>query len=66
MTATTLTVDDAVRDRLKGYSVGNYSDTLTFLMDQVDKQAFIAEFRRLIDDPATPWETIDWDDPVWD
>lgn len=66
MTATTITIDGAVRDRLKGFSVGSYNDTLTALMDRIEREEFIKEFRRMIDDPATDWETIDWDDPVWD
>lgn len=66
MVSTTITIDSTVRDRLKGFRVGTYDDTLTHLMDQVEKQAFLDEMQRELDDPGTQWVTIDWDDPAWD
>lgn len=65
MKPTTLTVDSAVRDRLKAYPGGSYSETLTFLMDQVDKERFLDQLAWELDQPER-WTTIDWDDPIWD
>ena len=63
MVATTITIDSSVRDRLRGFRVGTYDETLTHLMDQVEKERFIAEMQRELDDPATVWvehEDIEW------
>ena len=65
MAATTITIDAAVRDRLKGYGGGSYNDKLTRLMDMVEEDAFVATLRRELDEP-TRWQTIDWNDPIWD
>lgn len=64
--ATTISVDEAVRDRLKGF-VGagmSYSEALTRLMDLVEADRFFASFRRALDDPKYPWiaeERLKWD-----
>lgn len=63
---TTISVDEAVRDRLKGF-VGagmSYSEALTRIMDLVDADRFFASFRRALDDPKYPWipeERLKWD-----
>lgn len=64
MAATTIGVDTAVRDRLKGYCGGgiSYSEALTRIMDLLEAEQFFGAFRDAIDDPAYPWETIDLDD----
>ena len=64
MATTTITMDTAVRDRLKGFCGGgiSYSEAVTRLMDMVEADRFFAAFRAAMDDPAYPWETIDLDD----
>ena len=61
---TTISIDPAVRDRLKGFCGGgiSYSDAIQRLMDQVEADQFFASFRAAIEDPDFPWETIDLDD----
>lgn len=68
METTTITIDKRVRERLKSYGTSgmNYSKVLTALMDEVEKQHFIQEWRRRMDDPEYPWEELDLDDEsVW-
>jgi len=65
---TTISLEPAVRDRLKGFGQGlnSYSEILTRLMDLVEADRFFAEFSRAMDDPQYPWESIDLDDdPAW-
>ena len=61
---TTISIDPAVRDRLKGFCGGgiSYSDAIQRLMDQVEAEQFFATFRAAMEDPAHPWEQIDLDD----
>lgn len=64
--ATTISVDNEVRDRLRAYCPPgtSYSDALTRLMDLVEADRFFASFRDAIDDRAYPW--IDAKDLEWD
>lgn len=65
---TTINIDPAVRDRLKGFCAGgiSYSDAIQRLMDEVEMDKFFAAFRNAMDDPSYPWETIDLnDEAVW-
>lgn len=56
--ATTIPVDPAVRDRLRAYGTAGmtYTEILQNLMDLVDRDAFVAEVRRRVD------EVKDWVD----
>lgn len=62
---TTLTVDPKVRDRLKHYGTAGmtYNEILTNLMDDVDRERFVQEMRRLAE-RETEW--IDQNDLDWD
>lgn len=64
---TTINIDPAVRDRLKGFCAGgmSYSDAIQRLMDEVEMDRFFAAFRQAMDDPTYPWETIDLDDDAF-
>ncbi len=50
--ATTIPIDPAVRDRLRTYGTSGmtYNEILRGLMDQVDREAFVAEIRRRVDE----------------
>lgn len=65
MVSTMITVDSAVRGRLKGYGGGSYNEALTLLTDLVEKDRFIDALSREADDPGR-WKGLDWDDPAWD
>lgn len=42
----------------------SYSQVVTAVLDHVERDAFIAEMRRIADDPNTVWvdhKDIDWD-----
>lgn len=45
---TTITVDPSIRDRLKTYGLAGqtYNDILQTLMDQVDREKYVAMLRR--------------------
>jgi hypothetical protein len=60
-TTTTIPVDSAIRDRLRtyGHAGMTYNEILRRLMDEVDRDAFVAEMRRRAD-PVKNW--IDLDD----
>ncbi|HUR68103.1 MAG TPA: hypothetical protein VM370_02575 [Candidatus Thermoplasmatota archaeon] len=64
--ATTISIDNEVRDRLKGYAPAGltYSEALTRLMDLIDADRFFASFRDAMDDKTHPW--IDESDFEWD
>lgn len=64
--ATTISLDPAVRDRLRGFCGPNmsYSEGLGRLLDLVEAGQFFASFRRDMDDPKYPW--IEQDDFQWD
>jgi hypothetical protein len=64
--ATTISLDETVRDRLKAFCGGgiSYSEALTRLMDLVEADRFFASFESAIEDPAYPW--IDHKDLQWD
>lgn len=64
--ATTISVDEEVRDRLKGFvpAGSSYSEALTRLMDLVEADRFFASFRDAMDDKKYPW--IDERDFEWD
>lgn len=64
--ATTISLDTAVRDRLKGYLPPgtSYSEALTRLMDLVDADRFFASFRDALADKSYPW--IEESDLEWD
>lgn len=57
---TTIQVDPAVRDRLKAYGTAGmtYNEILQRLMDEVDRQAFIAQIRREMDE-VKEWVDLD-------
>lgn len=58
MPRTTIGVDRKVRDRLKGFGTKDmdYDEILTRLMDEVEREEFVAAMRREIE------ETKDWID----
>lgn len=61
---TTITVDPSIRDRLKTYGLAGqtYNDILQTLMDQVDREKYIARLRSIAR-RETGWvshEDIDW------
>ena len=64
--ATTISLDERVRDRLKGF-LGpgmSYSEALVRLMDLVEADRFFASFRDALEDPAFPWiseDRFEWD-----
>ncbi|MGB0652223.1 MAG: hypothetical protein ACPGQL_03395 [Thermoplasmatota archaeon] len=64
--ATTIALAPATRDRLQtfGHAGATYDDILQALMDQVEKDRFVAQMHAIADDPATVWideEDVDWD-----
>lgn len=61
MARTTIAVDPGVRDRLKGYGLAGdtYDDILARLMDNMDREAFFAQARRVLRDPDVRWTDID-------
>jgi hypothetical protein len=56
MAGTTINIDPRLRDRLKTYGTAGetYNDILTRLMDNMEREAFFAEARRVaaLPDPA--------------
>lgn len=50
--STTITLDPDVRDRLKAYGTAGmtYNDILTRIMDEIDRERFVAEMRRRADE----------------
>jgi len=64
--ATTLAVDAKTRDRLQtfGHAGQSYDDILQALMDQVERDKFVAQMHRIADNPETVW--VDEDDVDWD
>lgn len=61
---TTITVDPRIRDRLRTYGLAGqtYNDILQTLMDQVDREKYIARLRSIAR-RETGWvshEDIDW------
>lgn len=56
MASTSIPVDSKVRDRLRKYAVGDmtYSDVLTRLMDEHERDLFIREIQKEADS-ATEW-----------
>ncbi len=63
---TTIPVSRRIRDRLKTYgSMGEtYNDILARMMDEVEREQFLARLRKEIDDPETEW--VDLEDSGWD
>ena len=61
---TTLTVDPKVRDRLKLYGTAGmtYNDILNHLMDEIDRERFVEEIRRLAtaEDAWVELKDVDW------
>jgi hypothetical protein len=55
--ATTISLDESVRDRLKGFlGAGmSYSEAIARLMDIVEADRFFASFRGAIEDPKGRW-----------
>lgn len=66
---TTIAIDPAVRDRLKtfGHAGMTYNEILTRMMDGVEREAFVAEMRRLAaqtkEEDWIDLEDVDWDEP---
>ncbi|MHB8585060.1 MAG: DUF7557 family protein [Thermoplasmatota archaeon] len=58
MASTSIPLDSKVRDRLKAYGTAgmSYNDILTRLMDEHDRDDFLREIRRELD------ETKEWVD----
>lgn len=52
MTRTTIAIPTQVRNRLKGYGTKDmsYAQILTRLMDEIERDRFVAEMRRLADE----------------
>jgi predicted CopG family antitoxin len=63
---TTISIDNEVRDRLKGYAPPgtSYSEAITRLMDLIEVDRFLASFRGAVDDKKTRW--VDERDFGWD
>lgn len=66
MAATSIPIESTVRDRLKTFGTAgmNYSEIVTSVLDQIEREAFVAEMRRIADDPTVKWvrhEDIKWD-----
>lgn len=64
--ATSIPLDSKVRDRLRAFGVAgmNYSQIVTAVLDRIERDAFIAQMRRELDDPATAFvddKDIEWD-----
>ena len=64
--ATSIPIDSAVRDRLRSFGTAgmNYSEIVTAVLDRIEREAFVVEMRRIIDDPNTKWtdhKDIEWD-----
>lgn len=64
--ATTISLDETVRDRLRGFMGAgmSYSEAITRLMDLIEADRFFASFRGAIEDPKTKWLSegrIKWD-----
>jgi len=61
--ATTITVDAKVRDRLKtfGHAGMTYNEILTRMMDEIEREAFMADLRRQIA-AATDKDWVDLED----
>lgn len=66
MPQTSIPINSAVRDRLKtfGHAGQNYSEIVTAVLDQIEREAFVAEMRRIASDPKTKW--VDYKDIEWD
>ncbi|HLF16706.1 MAG TPA: hypothetical protein VI796_04660 [Candidatus Thermoplasmatota archaeon] len=64
--ATSIPIDSAVRDRLRSFGIAgmNYSEIVTSVLDRIEREAFIEEMRRIVDDPNTKW--VDHKDIEWD
>lgn len=64
--ATTISLDEKVRDRLRTFCGGglSYSEALTRMMDKLEADRFFDEFEAAINDPDYPW--IDYKDLKWD
>jgi hypothetical protein len=64
--ATTISLDEEVRDRLRGL-LGpgmSYSEAIERLLDVVEADRFFASFRAAIEDPEYPWipeDAFEWD-----
>lgn len=61
MDRTTIAIPPAVRDRLRKYGTKgmSYADILTLLMDEVERERFITEMRRLADEgDFVPLESV--------
>ena len=64
MGSTTISIDPAVRDRLKTFCGGgmSYSETLSLVLDRIEREDFFAQLRRDADDPDYPWlDELEWD-----
>lgn len=62
MAATTITIDPGVRDRLKLFGTAGmtYNDILTHLMDEAQRQDFVAAMRRrLAEIPEKDWVDLE-------
>jgi hypothetical protein len=65
---TTISLDAKVRDRLKTFGTHGmtYNDILTRMMDEIERDAFVAEMRRIAAETKEEgWvdlEDIDWDE----
>lgn len=63
---TSIPLDNKVRDRLRSFGTAgmNYSQIVTAVLDRIEREAFIEELRRELDDPTTVWldeKDIEWD-----
>lgn len=64
--ATTIPIEGGVRDRLRAHGQAgmSYSEIITRLLDRVDREAFLAELTKRVDDPSVEWVPLDevgWD-----
>ena len=64
--ATSIPIDSAVRNRLRSFGIAgmNYSEIVTSVLDRIEREAFLEELQREVDDPNTKW--IDHKDIEWD
>lgn len=60
MATTTIPVDQRVRDRLKrfGHAGQTYNDILTRMMDEIERERFVAQMRKEID-TVEGWVDLD-------
>ena len=67
MPNTTIAIDTAVRERLKtfGHAGMTYNEILARMMDEIEREAFIQEMRRILAETKDE-DWVDLDDVEWE